>query len=251
VDDDFPAMPNPLSRVREDPKVSFAPVLLLEHKLAPRIATSLAMWSVTEAGLGRLLTVIMGAQARPSLAMFGALTSNAAKVATVKAAARSILPEKELEMFEAISPLLDRAAAQRHKFAHHIWGVSEDVPDALLLVDPMHSLGFTVDVNEHVFARLRDWSLEAETSVPKFPIDKVFVYRAADFDRYIKETATAGTLLHYLCLIVDPALGGERVHPLLEEEPEFQTALSRLRQARNKQAAKLQPPHEQSPPGDK
>lgn len=243
-------MPNPLSRVRAGAKPKFSPTLVLERKeLAAQVACAIATWSITEAQLGRLLVTIMGAQARPALAMFGALQSNAAKIATVTAAANTLLIGDELEAFQAIMPLAKTAADQRHKFAHHLWGVCDELPDALLLVDPKHSLNWQIDLNEAMAKPLMQrlgsiFDANTEFDLPKFPNDKIDVYRKSDFDTYIAETSETGKLLNFLCLAVDPRFPDVTVPLLLSSEPHFQSALSRLRQRQNKLSAQQQSPDE-------
>lgn len=242
-------MPNPLSKVHPGATPRFSPALVLERQeLSAQVACAIATWSITEAQLGRLLVTIMGAQARPALAMFGALQSNAAKIATVTAAANTLLTGDDLEAFQAIMPLTKSAADQRHKFAHHLWGVCDELPNALLLVDPKHSLNWQIDLNEAIAAPPRLGSIfdtNAKFDLPKFPTDKIAVYRKPDFDAYIAETSKTGTLLNLLCLAVDPRFQGATLRPLLSNEPHFQSALSRLRQRQSKPPAQQQSPDEE------
>lgn len=180
--------------------------------------------------------------------MFGALQSNAAKIATVTAAANTLLKDEVLEAFDAIMPLVRAAASQRHEFAHHLWGASDDIPDALLLVDPKHSLGWSVDVQEAItqtYKRsVRLGELNELAPLPEYPREQVMVWRSADLERYTKETSETGKLLNFLCLTADAHFPEVTVSLLLSKEPHFQSALSRLRLRRSKQEARSQSPDE-------
>lgn len=236
---DLDIMPDPLSRVHPNPTYNFQPLGLLSRPhLMANVAACIAMWAITEAGLGRFLITIMHSQARPTLAMFGSLQSNAAKLAMIEAAAAApgAMKPEHLEAFDAILPLVRRAAKIRHKFAHHLWGVCDELADALLLVDPKETLNHVVESNEFIKNPSSDDLLNFTERYPKYPIERVFVYREHDFKTYLNETAVAARLLNFLCTGLTPGLGAEKELVLLDSEPAFQTALSRLRRERTKKA---------------
>lgn len=226
-------MPDPLSRVCPRGPYNFVTANLQKRpELMSLVGGCIAQWSIAEAHLGSFLVAITEAQARATLAMFSALNSNAAKVAMIEAAASAALPEDKLEMFEAILPLIRRAAKQRHKFAHHVWGVCDELPEALLLVDPQHTLNFVVTTTE--FATGLQQAQSVGERYPEFSRDEIFVYRRSDFETYISETAEAAKLMHYLTIAVSTIWGKPEFIEHLHARPAFQTALERLRKKRER-----------------
>lgn len=190
------------------------------------------MWAEIEAQLGRFLVTIMGSNAPATLAMFHAVQNSQAKIDMILAAAPAVLPPKKLEWWDAIAPLAIAAAKQRHQFAHHIWGLCHELPEALLLVDPRDRLSHTVEEHKLLNTLSKnptsDELKEYEAKLPKFPLEKVMVYLKKDFESYIETTRQTLILLDYLCLAVHPAYEDGTLDALLLGEPAFQRALSKL-----------------------
>lgn len=71
---------------------------------------------------------------------------------------------ESLELFETLRAIVKTSEKRRDKFAHHRWGISADLPDALLLIDPRDE--FAKD--------------------PGGLFEKVFVYTEQDFTKIIE-----------------------------------------------------------------
>ncbi len=129
--------PQPIRSVRRNATVQLDPFALRRHPdLAARVAEIIAVWSRVDSELGGILAYMLKGGARPSIAMYSALTSSAAQMAALEAAARVSLSPDDLGLFRAILVLVKRAGAKRNKIAHWLWGDSPEIPEALLLVDP-------------------------------------------------------------------------------------------------------------------
>jgi hypothetical protein len=111
--------PQPLLSVRRDAAVNVEPITLRQYPdLARSISDVIATWSQAECNLGVLLARMLGAAARPSMAMYSALSSSAAQMAALQAAADVALSRERLELFGALLILVKRAATKRNKIAH-------------------------------------------------------------------------------------------------------------------------------------
>ncbi len=70
------------------------------------------------------------------MAMYEALSGGEARRAALEGAAKAALPEDDFLLFKAVEKVLGPARRIRNNFAHHIWGTTTEIPDALLLIDP-------------------------------------------------------------------------------------------------------------------
>jgi hypothetical protein len=85
-----------------------------------------------------LLVRVLGAHARPALAMFDTLHSDRVQLDVLQAAAKAEFGEgsERYGVFVAVLKVAGRAQADRHKLAHWIWGHCPELPTALLLANP-------------------------------------------------------------------------------------------------------------------
>jgi hypothetical protein len=60
--------------------------------------------------------------------------------AVLRAAAESILPKDDYQLFEAALAVISRAKAERDKIAHGLWGFCDDLPDDLILLSSRYAL---------------------------------------------------------------------------------------------------------------
>lgn len=184
----------------------FAPSSLSARAdLAVKVAQTINAWAGAEAEMGQLLRSVTGGDARASMAMFLALQSAPAKLAALDAAVEVTLKGDQLRIYTGIMRLARRAAKQRHKFAHHIWGHCLELPDALLLIDPVDQLRKNLDVLTGPFAEfVAEWMPQSTGVFRDIPSDDpienryVYVYRDADFDCAIKECHDVAHMLRDL-----------------------------------------------------
>jgi hypothetical protein len=98
-------MPQPFSQFHrgEFPKYKLGPIAIAERPvLAVAVAQAIAIWAYVEQELGSLLVKILGGDAGPSLAMYGALVSTAAQNAALNAAAEAVLSPAVHKRFLAV-----------------------------------------------------------------------------------------------------------------------------------------------------
>jgi len=129
----------PLGKTKAVKHMTFgAGALRSRPDLAIHVAAVIESWASAEARLLGIVAYLLKADPDVAVAMLLTVESQATQRAIVLAAAGSVLKPRDLSLFTAVvrSTVLSREI--RNHFAHHLWGVSAELPDALLLVDPKH-----------------------------------------------------------------------------------------------------------------
>jgi hypothetical protein len=100
----------------------------------------IAGWAMTEAHLGNIFATLLGSKKFATVEMYAAFDGFSAQRTMLTTAARTVLPKTYFNTFDVVLRVLLRAADHRHKFAHRIWGISQDpkLRESLLLVAPQH-----------------------------------------------------------------------------------------------------------------
>ncbi len=134
-------MPQPLSRVL--PNVGGLEIgnvgtrtLTQRPELALMAMEAIATWSHVENFMLRMYVELAGGAGADAAAVYLAMETATAKSAAISVlAARKLTPENQ-RLLRAIIKLVKTAQKDRDKLAHWVWGLSPDLPDALLLLDP-------------------------------------------------------------------------------------------------------------------
>jgi hypothetical protein len=221
--------PQPLNKVHSTTSVLFDPKALSERpELALLIARAIAGWSEIEGQMGFVLVRMLGANAEPALAMYGALTSAPAQISAAKAAASSVLDPERLEMVEAVLKVASALSTKRHHLAHRIWGYSEDLKDALILAD-------SKDIARkwmRTFEASRAASAGGQQPSMDWPREKMFVYRANDLLELISELDDLRDYFYQLSFLVEPEdQWHNSILDYLNAKPRIQEALTRIRRS--------------------
>jgi hypothetical protein len=104
--------------------------------LAVLAMETIASYSNVEGFFLRLFIQLCGGNSAAAAKMYLALEADGPKKAALRAAVDSLSNEKHKALLRAV---IDLGAVQkkfRDKLAHHIWWISPQVPDALILADP-------------------------------------------------------------------------------------------------------------------
>lgn len=228
--------PQPLSRVRSRVKVLCTPdAISLRPKLSPLVAEVIARWADIEVNVGSILTFLLHTEASPVMAMLEAIRSSSAQFDMIRAAADAKLIDPELETFQAVLKMAGSAANKRHEIAHHVWAYCEELPDALLLVEPSayHDIFVAVqDIMRNPNSRhADDPRLEPDNQ-------RTRVYRENDFLEIIAEMKVVAKCTTFLINYLHgqhPARA--EIYNWLSAEPAFQTALIAVRASRQRKEA--------------
>jgi hypothetical protein len=214
----------PLSRVKPHAALHFYPpdIMTVRPILAPLIAECIAEWAQIECTLGIILAVILETEAQTGLAMYMSLTSSTNQMTVLSAAAEAKLTKADEELFSAVLMIVRSAAKERHRFAHWCWALSDDLPDALLLLDPAHQAPL-----------LANW-LGLHDPLADIDRDNIFVLREPDAREAATTMKTVKKRLSSLLGVLHEQDRGKRAErrQQLSTEPQIVEALARLRKAR-------------------
>ena len=181
-------MPQPASRVKWNGNYFFGSDCLTGRpELGSIVAAVIAGWAITETHLGRTFAILIGAKQPITMSMYGATRSFDVQRDLLKAVAKEVLSKRYVVLFEAALVVMNRAAADRHKFAHWVWGTSAD-PElpALLLVEPKHFWHLTAAQIRHWNDKRRKNAIEKvgpfqfQVTQPKLNHEHILVYREKD-----------------------------------------------------------------------
>jgi hypothetical protein len=89
-----------------------------------------------DANFANIFSSMMTTDIEIGTAVYQAFNGVEARRLALFKAAEKALPEWQLIILRAVWNITKAARDQRDKFAHHAWGYSRDIPDALLLMNP-------------------------------------------------------------------------------------------------------------------
>jgi hypothetical protein len=229
--------PQPLSRVRPKAIVMASPEAIeLRPKLAPLIAEIIARWAYIEANIRTILSYILRAEAAPTAAMLYAVRSSSAQMDMIIAAGWAKLFDPKLEIFEAVIHTARSAGKKRNVIAHHVWGYTTELPEALLLVE--------LEAYSDMFVELQKAFESPAAGWPHLQTDKerTLVYRENDFHEVITKLKTVSRCTTYLINYLEPRyVARDRMYSMLCNEPLIGAALSSIRKTRTPRPKPQQP----------
>lgn len=218
--------PQPLSKVKPGARVSFHPLALtLRPAHATQIAKVFACWSDSDALLANSTAQFLKADYEIVSAMLQALSSAEARRDVILAAAKESLSPEDYLLFRAVLNVTRASRNRRNEFAHHLWGVSDDLLDAVLLADPKIILQPLTDMR----ARIRDNPLEDKPYVEAPDASQIYVYRERDLGEEVDHASRAHLhILNLIFLAQDSRLGGGPTRGELLSEPQIRQQYEKL-----------------------
>ncbi|WP_198030340.1 hypothetical protein [Bradyrhizobium sp. Tv2a-2] len=170
---------------------------------------------------------MLGTEAAPVMAMLHAVTSATAQMDMIEAAGWTKLFDPDLEAFEAVIKIARAAAKKRNAIAHHVWGYTEELPEALLLIEPEAQTEVAVRVQKALFS-------SAGTSIftPSPDIDRISVYRENDLVQIIEELKSVAKCASMLVLYLQRIAAHDQIYRQLCDEPSIEAALKSIRKTR-------------------
>jgi hypothetical protein len=197
-------MVQPLSKVKQITSFSTVPPMAMSERpvLAAKVAEVIGIWSSIEMEILSIATDILHTEYVVVAAMLGALTSSDAKSAALLAAMTAVLDPADVATFVKVREATKASRKRRNEFAHHIWMCSEDLPDALLIIDPKYLSSFSakrqlaIDDLRRLMAKQRVKSDEVD--IPEIDRSKIGVYRDKDLDDEVRDAHRAFKLHNQL-----------------------------------------------------
>ncbi len=235
-------MPQPLSRVHSSPNVEIYPSAIANSRFASHAIRVIACWAHIEGDLGSLLAQMLQADIATGVAMYQALISSDAKRSALAAAASQALPDWQCLLLRAVQKATKSSREQRNDFAHRVWGVAKEVPDAVLLMPTK------IVVDRNVTLRQRH-SVDGANVIRPAQLDhsQVMVYKKPDFDEASDRALHAQLLHELLYMVIGRTV--EQARRQLLNDPQIQRVLQPLiRESSPLTREILRPPAEGEPP---
>gem|GEM_PF-5294812 len=121
-------------------------------------------------------------KSEPEIAIdiLNAIESHTARMAVLQATAKATLPPPDFLLFDCTVASLNAQRSTRNEFAHHIWGISDQLPNALLLIDPRH-------LTRHI-GEIKGWELRFKlqlTALPDLDRSRIFIWSETDLDEQV------------------------------------------------------------------
>lgn len=160
--------------------------------LAAKIVVVLAAWSHLETHMGLVFSRLLGSEEEKGIAIFNALSNLGAHTLdqVFKAVETLSIPQEQQDFLQALRILTGGVRNLRNPLAHGHWGLSPDIPNALLLRNPRESLKALGSLTRQYEMLLAESRKNGDSAVTALEIDdadvgdvigEVFVYRENDF----------------------------------------------------------------------
>lgn len=222
--------PQPLRSFGRDLPIFTSAEAAARHRPAHALlaGTAVGLASSADHYLAGLLITFLGADAKPSFAMYEALHQTA-KTQALRAAGHAVLDKDDRHFFDALMLLLKAVDKHRNRIAHWLWAYSEPIQDGLLLIDPASNFRMLVETSRRLAA--------GERIVRKDPNSglDILVYTEKNLQDLV---STYEEISEYFRIF------NVRVHPHLDKQPwhelvvrnagALQTALARVRKQGSK-----------------
>jgi hypothetical protein len=167
------------------------------------IIEAIACVAQMDINLGQLLAKLLKADASVGMSMYFELSGSEARKAALKGAAKKALRPEDNKLLDKVMRAIKPARDRRNDFAHGVWGISEELPDALLWTNPDDYIAHDLVYKEWVRS-LKPGDLVTETERVPMHSPRVQVYRQNDLHGDLEEAREVGNCAYYLRLALDP-----------------------------------------------
>jgi hypothetical protein len=104
-------------------------------QLGALVAYAIASWAYVEASLGNFLTLLLGSNAAPTIALFMNSRMASQQIEDVRSVAKAVFSEHDFILAKTVLDFAKKLAEQRNELAHSLWGYSDDIPDGIIAVN--------------------------------------------------------------------------------------------------------------------
>jgi hypothetical protein len=146
-------------------------------KLVIQIGLVVANWSYVDLEVQWVLAQMLGTKGELVAAIYRQIQAALSRDALVQAVAEQELTQEDLDLFRVIWKLAKSPNQQRNKVAHGVWGIADDVPDALVMINPLDSLQHSAKL-KMLLAQGNFGAFKAAPGIGKH----LMAYRENDFD---------------------------------------------------------------------
>lgn len=225
--------------------MSFGPDDLRKRPaLLPLIAEAIALWSNADRTFYVMLANVLGVNPRPILRSLGSERNTGAQIKLLEGMVRAKLPEDRVDMFAAAITLHREGKGERDRLAHWCWGATEDLPESLLLGDPVEISDSLVDGAVRVMRALDAMTEGRLDQASVFDKARIYVYGKPELDRVIERFRAFNNIVGQLTFVTRShgPLGIFKGHvdwatQQLTNDPMFSAALAKVVQGRTRRSS--------------
>ena len=204
--------------------------------LAAKVMRVIGICSFIDQQLYKIMANFIKADFEMVTAMMLALSGAEAKRAAMNAAALTALSEDDYCLYMAVLEATTPPRKQRNKYAHHLWGTANYIPDGLLLIDPQEFArsdakyaaehkAYRDDVVAYRAQQTRSTPRPTPPTPPTFDYTQIFVYRESDLERDVRDALKAVELISLMEIALSDHPAAAEMRSKLFVEPLFQRAL--------------------------
>ena len=175
--------------------------LITRPDLALLIAQVIETWSHIDAAYVALASAVLETEPLVATAMLQAIDNQTTQRAVVLATAKASLTLKDSRLFTAVSEEVDAARRARHRFAHHLWGISTQLPESLLTIDPKRFNATKAQWKKWSTQAIKDGATVFLTRGSEWLLPDVFVWTKKDLSAHVAESLRAHDLVQKLAVM--------------------------------------------------
>lgn len=196
------------------------------------VAKVIAQWSLTQAHLASAFAELIAPRSPAAVSIYASFDSFAVQRQMLLTAAAEMLPKRSADVLRALLVVAERAAKERHRFAHWVWGTilgQEAGERILLLADPKQLARLRARQIRH-FRKFKRDTRTAFVTQPRLDPKEILAYREADLLRVWNQARWAEVCAFEIeCLVrAKPKQRLERQRKLLAQ-PQFRAEFDKLR----------------------
>lgn len=192
------------------------------------VGRCLTLWPYVEFLEAMLLSLLLKADTEGGAAVFLAIRRGNVQRNVLKAAAEATLTGDSLEVMQALFAAIQSVETERNDLAHCLWGISDQVPDAVLWVDPKNHAQYGA-----TFLRKggSDFTVEERHTFSGF----ISVYKKPDLEAVLNAVEKLHTdILGAISLLKNAGTPkGDAAYHRLCSSPRIRQALDQARQGRD------------------
>jgi hypothetical protein len=211
--------------------------------LGTPFANVISTCAMLEHELTDLLIKMTGPHASVAWAMHGVLSSTTSQIAAMRGAASIMLDDRELELFEVIVKIAQKAIGERNTVAHGLWVHDDQWPDAMILLP-----------SDEYHGRQLGSAGRAKIPPGRKPLghnaDRMLIYREREFDEITGRILGAINHVRHIAQLIGETKPEAKngVYLSLSNAPGVAEALAQRRKhPRNKKAAPKRRPQKAAP----
>lgn len=208
--------PQPLSSIAPKANVKWGPGDLSGSEELSAIALeTISLWSQADYNFTVILVDLIKSDLSAGFALFDTLPSWPAKKKAILEVAKSTLPSDDFCLFDAVIQTTEPSRKYRHRFAHHIFAASPDLPSCILTIDPICLTNFEREralINKKMN---ENGKLELPPTIDK---SKIHVWKRSDLEEAHSGAKRALELVCKLGIGISVSVPGPFITPSIRNE---------------------------------